>query len=131
MKLACSFSDPKLILLELNILVNWDSRAIITDFGSARAVDSMTADMSTDVHNTMVTERQDQDTTTAPVVERFKTEIDASGEFLTMTGPAWTVQWAAPELLKGNSPGLPSDIWAFGWICWEVRLRTAHASSLP
>ncbi|KIO20720.1 hypothetical protein M407DRAFT_29659 [Tulasnella calospora MUT 4182] len=37
-----------------------------------------------------------------------------------MTGPAWTVRWAAPELLDGYLPGLASDIWALGWICWEA-----------
>ncbi|KIO20739.1 hypothetical protein M407DRAFT_50882, partial [Tulasnella calospora MUT 4182] len=70
-------------LKSLNILVNSENRAIITDFGSARA-------------------------------------IAASGESITMTGPAWTIRWAAPELLKGDLPGLGSDVWAFGWICWEV-----------
>ncbi|KIO20091.1 hypothetical protein M407DRAFT_81941, partial [Tulasnella calospora MUT 4182] len=47
-------------------------------------------------------------------------EIAPSGEFITITGPAWTMRWAAPELLEGDLPGLASDIWALGWICWEV-----------
>ncbi|KIO21117.1 hypothetical protein M407DRAFT_29277 [Tulasnella calospora MUT 4182] len=102
-------------LKSLNILVNLDNRAVITDFGSARAVDPATG-----VHTTTVTERQDQTATTAPEMERLKVEIAASGESITMTGPAWTVRWAAPELLRGELPGLPSDIWAFGWICWEA-----------
>ncbi|KIO34423.1 hypothetical protein M407DRAFT_53040, partial [Tulasnella calospora MUT 4182] len=37
-----------------------------------------------------------------------------------VTGPAWTIRWAAPELLEGGLPNLASDIWAFGWICWEA-----------
>lgn len=41
---------------------------------------------------------------------------------LTLTGPAWSLRWAAPEVLVGDDPGLPSDIWALGWICWEVSL---------
>ncbi|KIO20730.1 hypothetical protein M407DRAFT_29626 [Tulasnella calospora MUT 4182] len=54
------------------------------------------------------------------VEEPLKAEITESGEFITMTGPAWTVRWAAPELLDGALPGLGSDVWAFGWISWEV-----------
>ncbi|KAG9021614.1 hypothetical protein FS837_007136, partial [Tulasnella sp. UAMH 9824] len=47
-------------------------------------------------------------------------QIAPFGEFITLTGPAWTVRWAAPELLKGGLPGLGSNIWALGWICWEA-----------
>lgn len=45
-----------------------------------------------------------------------------SGTSLTVTGPAWTLRWAAPELLNAEIPHLASDIWAFAWICWEARL---------
>lgn len=39
----------------------------------------------------------------------------------TLTGPAWSLRWAAPEVVKGEvDPGLPSDIWSAGWVCWEV-----------
>ncbi|KIO33046.1 hypothetical protein M407DRAFT_43630, partial [Tulasnella calospora MUT 4182] len=69
-------------LKSLNILVNPKNRAVITDFGSARAVDSVTEE--------------------------------------ALKGPAWTVRWAAPELLDGDFPGLASDIWALGWVCWEA-----------
>ncbi|KIO20712.1 hypothetical protein M407DRAFT_49542, partial [Tulasnella calospora MUT 4182] len=75
-------------LKSLNILVNPENRAVITDFGSARAVDSVAN--------------------------------EALKDFITMTGPAWTMRWAAPELLDGDLPGLASDIWALGWICWEA-----------
>ncbi|KIO17264.1 hypothetical protein M407DRAFT_85170, partial [Tulasnella calospora MUT 4182] len=51
---------------------------------------------------------------------RTAAEVAPSGDFITMTGPAWTVRWAAPELLEGDLPGLASDIWALGWICWEA-----------
>lgn len=53
-------------------------------------------------------------------MEPLKASVAASGEFITMTGPAWTFRWAAPELLDGVFPSLESNIWAFGWICWEV-----------
>ncbi|KIO20124.1 hypothetical protein M407DRAFT_81907 [Tulasnella calospora MUT 4182] len=32
----------------------------------------------------------------------------------------YTLRWAAPELLMDDEPGLWSDIWALGWICYEV-----------
>lgn len=43
-----------------------------------------------------------------------------SNSQLTLTGPSWSFRWAAPEVLNGEEPDLASDIWAFGWICWEV-----------
>lgn len=43
------------------------------------------------------------------------------GDELTLTGPAWSLRWAAPEVVKEEDPpGLPSDIWSAGWVCWEV-----------
>ncbi|KIO17504.1 hypothetical protein M407DRAFT_53126, partial [Tulasnella calospora MUT 4182] len=39
---------------------------------------------------------------------------------LTLTGPAWSLRWAAPEVALGEPQNLASDIWAAGWICWEV-----------
>lgn len=32
----------------------------------------------------------------------------------------FSLRWTAPEVLAGESQDLPSDIWAIGWICWEV-----------
>ncbi|KIO30604.1 hypothetical protein M407DRAFT_20325 [Tulasnella calospora MUT 4182] len=42
------------------------------------------------------------------------------GTFITLTGPVWTLRWAAPELLKEGPSSLASDMWAFAWICWEI-----------
>ncbi|KIO23773.1 hypothetical protein M407DRAFT_51327, partial [Tulasnella calospora MUT 4182] len=39
---------------------------------------------------------------------------------LTLTGPLYTLRWAAPEVLAGEESDLPSDMWAVGWICWEI-----------
>ncbi|KIO16123.1 hypothetical protein M407DRAFT_34242, partial [Tulasnella calospora MUT 4182] len=103
-------------LKSLNILVNSKNRAIITDFGSARTVDSAMKDD----HVQNATKREHRVAMGPPKAEPLTAEIAASGEFITMTGPAWTIRWAAPELLKGELPGLGSDIWAFGWICWEA-----------
>ncbi|KIO16728.1 hypothetical protein M407DRAFT_85681, partial [Tulasnella calospora MUT 4182] len=40
--------------------------------------------------------------------------------FLTLTGPSWSLRWAAPEVVKGATPSLPCDIWSAGWVCWEI-----------
>lgn len=47
--------------------------------------------------------------------------IVTSSNQLTLTGPAWSLRWAAPEVALGEPQNLASDIWAAGWICWEVR----------
>ncbi|KIO15795.1 hypothetical protein M407DRAFT_47851, partial [Tulasnella calospora MUT 4182] len=41
---------------------------------------------------------------------------------LTLTGPHWTLRWAAPELVavEKERPSLASDIWSAGWVCWEM-----------
>lgn len=46
--------------------------------------------------------------------------VGAAGNQLTLTGPAWSLRWAPPEVVNGIRPGLSSDIWAAGWVCWEV-----------
>lgn len=52
---------------------------------------------------------------------------------LTLSGPAWSFRWAPPEALKGTSLSLASDIWALGWIAWEVRLgiKVENGGLLP
>lgn len=37
-----------------------------------------------------------------------------------LTCPGYYLRWIAPEVLAGENPGLPSDIWSLGWVCWEV-----------
>ncbi|KAG9041773.1 hypothetical protein FS837_011765 [Tulasnella sp. UAMH 9824] len=101
-------------LKSLNILVNAQRRAMITDFGSARAVHDPAREARGDRTMGMQGQRPTED----PMLS-LKAEVAATGESITMTGPAWTVRWAAPELLGGELPGLASDVWAFGWICWE------------
>ncbi|KIO21325.1 hypothetical protein M407DRAFT_80495, partial [Tulasnella calospora MUT 4182] len=39
---------------------------------------------------------------------------------LTLTGPAWSLRWAPPEVVNGATASLPSDIWSAGWVCWEI-----------
>ncbi|KIO24250.1 hypothetical protein M407DRAFT_26364 [Tulasnella calospora MUT 4182] len=107
-------------LKSLNILVNSDNRAVITDLGSARALGLVEEEALKGARAARTTTTSRPDAMRAKNTEVLTAEIDPSGEFITMTGPAWTVRWAAPELLEGDLPGLASDIWALGWICWEA-----------
>ncbi|KIO18389.1 hypothetical protein M407DRAFT_31962 [Tulasnella calospora MUT 4182] len=107
-------------LKSLNILVNRKNRAMITDFGSARAVDSVAERALKGVRAAKATPTPHSAAMEAQEAESLTAEIAPSGDFITMTGPAWTVRWAAPELLRGDVPGLASDIWALGWISWEA-----------
>ncbi|KIO23328.1 hypothetical protein M407DRAFT_78217, partial [Tulasnella calospora MUT 4182] len=50
----------------------------------------------------------------------FQATFCASTNTITLTGNQYTLRWAAPELLKDDEPGLWSDIWALGWIFYEV-----------
>lgn len=97
--------------IQLNILVNRQNRAVITDFGSARRIPLSQGQ----THAERVPERT---STEHMGFKSLHVEVTASG--FTITGPAWTIRWAAPELLNGGSPTLATDVWAFGWICWEV-----------
>lgn len=99
-------------LKSLNILVNDSRRAVITDFGSARAMNGESR-----------TNRDDQAPTDRNVPGRdqsWEIDVSISNNQLTLTGPSWSFRWAAPEMLNGEEPDLASDVWAFGWICWEV-----------
>ncbi|KIO28175.1 hypothetical protein M407DRAFT_22654 [Tulasnella calospora MUT 4182] len=104
-------------LKSLNILVNDEGGAVVTDFGSAR----------------VLSDRDTKRPNSEPVSLFEPTPIpdDDNGftgserpELITvlraLTGPAWSTRWASPERLNGQSPDLPSDIWALGWVCWEV-----------
>ncbi|KIO21577.1 hypothetical protein M407DRAFT_80252, partial [Tulasnella calospora MUT 4182] len=81
-------------LKSLNILVNSEFHAIIIDFGSARHLGS----------------------------DHFRK--DAAASTLTLTGSTYTIRWAAPELLQDERPCLRSDIWALGWVAYEVMTNT-------
>ncbi|KAG8912886.1 hypothetical protein FRC01_004844 [Tulasnella sp. 417] len=106
-------------LKSLNILVNSDNHAVITDFGSARKIQPSPTN-----------EPRTQDLSFKPPlsVERHSNpkraqslfQLKECGTFITLTGPVYTLRWAAPEVLLDEKFGLASDIWAFGWICWEI-----------
>lgn len=103
--------------LQLNILISNNFHAVITDFGSARILKSGKLTSQT-------TGCQPSGSTTNQAIEGPKIEFSTSTKSITLSGPAWTIRWAAPELLNGDSPSLASDIWALGWICWEARIQT-------
>ncbi|KIO25934.1 hypothetical protein M407DRAFT_24784 [Tulasnella calospora MUT 4182] len=96
-------------LKSINILVASDCRAVITDFGSARRLSKTVADMQTT--------RTEKKAEPAP---EFQATFCATSGTMTFTGNEYTLRWAAPELLMDEKPGLSSDIWALGWICYEV-----------
>ncbi|KIO21329.1 hypothetical protein M407DRAFT_29047 [Tulasnella calospora MUT 4182] len=99
-------------LKSLNILVSPSYRAIITDFGSARGLNVLA--------DSVTLEDRDPVTRGNPTEEEATIQIRATGYQLTLTGPAWSLRWASPEVLSGANPNLPSDVWSAGWICWEI-----------
>ncbi|KIO21342.1 hypothetical protein M407DRAFT_218911, partial [Tulasnella calospora MUT 4182] len=99
-------------LKSLNILVSPSYRAIITDFGSARGLNELA--------DSVTHEDREPATREKPTEEEATIQIRATGYQLTLTGPAWSLRWASPEVLYGDTPNLSSDVWSAGWICWEV-----------
>ncbi|KAG8915794.1 hypothetical protein FRC00_013563 [Tulasnella sp. 408] len=53
-------------------------------------------------------------------VQPLTTTFCASTNTITLTGNKYTLRWAAPELLNEDQLSLWSDIWALGWIAYEV-----------
>ncbi|KIO20587.1 hypothetical protein M407DRAFT_81401 [Tulasnella calospora MUT 4182] len=52
---------------------------------------------------------------------RIKPHLDAMKEDkLTLTDAGFSIRWTAPEVLDDGVQDLPSDMWAVGWICWEI-----------
>ncbi|KAG9040588.1 hypothetical protein FS837_000422 [Tulasnella sp. UAMH 9824] len=105
-------------LKSLNILVNSSYRAVITDFGSARVRPKLEPETQSNIFgqapiNDGITE------STSPHVK-----FSASTGDLTLTGPKFSLRWTAPEVLDDGLQDLPSDMWAIGWISWEVKSST-------
>ncbi|KIO33117.1 hypothetical protein M407DRAFT_17982 [Tulasnella calospora MUT 4182] len=95
--------------LHINILVNSNCRALITDFGSARRITEGDLDA----------EREQVETEQQPAA-RLEATFCASTNTITLTGNEFTLRWAAPELLNDEPPTVKVDIWALGWIAYEV-----------
>ncbi|KIO30451.1 hypothetical protein M407DRAFT_20511 [Tulasnella calospora MUT 4182] len=100
-----------------NILINVDCRALITDFGSARLLE-LNAPSSADAEPGAGGDDGSESDNDCP--DPLTVEFSRSSGSLVLTGPEYSLRWAAPEVLVDENLGLPSDIWAFGWICWEV-----------
>lgn len=83
-------------------------RVAITDFGSARRLLWRDADPQV----------ESQARSAQPPNVTFY----ASSNTITLTGNGYTLRWAAPELLTEDRLSLWSDIWALGWIAYEVRM---------
>ncbi|KIO32719.1 hypothetical protein M407DRAFT_18478, partial [Tulasnella calospora MUT 4182] len=98
-------------LKSVNILVTSKCRAVITDFGSARRLAPKDLDSDAQVTKTQIKPQ--------PVLE-FQATFCASTSTMTLTGNEYTLRWAAPELLMDEEHDLWSDIWALGWIFYEV-----------
>lgn len=100
-----------------NILVNSLHHAVITDFGSARIKES------TDTTEAGSTSELPRDTANPGIAQLWtspKIEVNSSTLELTLTGPGYSLRWIAPEVLNNGVQDLPSDMWAVGWICWEI-----------
>lgn len=101
---------------QLNILVNSEYRAVITDFGSARVVTDRPLLTSTDDEEALTTILNQPADDGSPRVT-----FSEDTKHLTLSNCDYTIRWAAPEVLMGEECGLSSDIWALGWIIYEVR----------
>lgn len=97
--------------MKLNIVVNSEYRAVITDFGSARFVRKR-PDRPTD-SGEPASEQQPQGLV-------LDVTVCESTNTITLTRSSFTLRWAAPEVLNDGYGGTEGDIWSFGWICYEV-----------
>ncbi|KAG9042995.1 hypothetical protein FS837_010148 [Tulasnella sp. UAMH 9824] len=110
-------------LKSINILVNSEYRAVITDFGSARHP----------VVNRPNKKREQTDTEFQPAPS-LKATLDPSTNTITLTCNHYTLRWAAPELLQEDDASLACDIWAFGWVAYEAHklaLEKVITDSIP
>ncbi|KIO18889.1 hypothetical protein M407DRAFT_31446 [Tulasnella calospora MUT 4182] len=103
-------------LKSLNILVSASYRAIITDFGSARILKEGEDRQEDRDKIRDVTGASAIAPATDERIDSTEITIVASSNQLTLTGPAWSLRWAAPEVALGEPQNLASDIWAAGWV---------------
>ncbi|KAG9041399.1 hypothetical protein FS837_012322 [Tulasnella sp. UAMH 9824] len=103
-------------IFKLNILVNSSHRAVITDFGSARVIEEAQDLRATVPFNPAASANHAAE----EEAERPDLKVTVSNTAFTLTGPAWSLRWAAPEVVQGILPDLASDVWALGWIAWEA-----------
>lgn len=97
---------------KINVMVNSECRALITDFGSARR---LIDEDSGENGERAASKLQDA----MPLEATFC----ASTNTISLTGNQYTLRWAAPELLLEDQSSLRSDIWALGWVAYEVNME--------
>ncbi|KIO24863.1 hypothetical protein M407DRAFT_76396 [Tulasnella calospora MUT 4182] len=61
----------------------------------------------------------------------FNVTFCASTMTISLTGNNYTLRWAAPEVLKWDEAGLQSDIWALGWVAFEVMTSSIPFQGVP
>ncbi|KAG8923500.1 hypothetical protein FRC01_012680 [Tulasnella sp. 417] len=105
-------------LKSLNILVDFSYQAVITDFGSARIKQHVPP---AERENASVRPQGAQldDGISAEWTSPEVTFYPSTSDF-TLTGPGYSLRWTAPEVIRGDDQDLPSDVWAIGWIAWEI-----------
>ncbi|KAG9017052.1 hypothetical protein FRB90_001990 [Tulasnella sp. 427] len=103
-------------LKSLNVLVTSRHSAVITDFGSARMLRVPSSEPGTSMDTyTSISGAWTNDVQGSPIT------IETSDTDLTLTGPAYSIRWAPPEVVvDARPPSLTNDIWALGWIAWEA-----------
>lgn len=108
------------------MLINSENRGVITDFGSARKVEPHLRE--TESHTDGTALQAEPTVSSAQENELLQVKVDDCETSMTLTGPAYTLRWAAPEMVKDEGFGLGSDMWALAWICWEVRTQDGNDS---
>ncbi|KIO32687.1 hypothetical protein M407DRAFT_18447 [Tulasnella calospora MUT 4182] len=96
-------------LKSVNILVNVTCRAVVTDFGSARRMPATDSN-----------QEQERTENALQGTSSLDPTFCDSTNTITLTGGHYTLRWAAPELLQDDQSSLQSDIWALGWVAYEV-----------
>ncbi|KAG8930458.1 hypothetical protein FRC01_002740 [Tulasnella sp. 417] len=109
-------------LKSLNILVNSVYSAVIADFGSARRLGEEASRKQ--VKRDGETPQPTGEVTTGDESITVQALFSGTTSTITLSGNSYTIRWAAPELLKEEQPCLRSDIWALGWIAYEVMTNT-------
>lgn len=98
--------------------------AVISDFGSARRFTNKTPSRSTadyTVEPTLVEAADGRDNSS------IQATFCAASSTITLTNNHYTLRWAAPELLMDGEVSPCTDIWAFGWIIYEVKVYLTPA----
>lgn len=97
------------IVPQCNVLVNASYGAMISDFTSTRIRRKAT--------KMKPGQRLIHETGDVPSIHLG---VSNCGRYMNLTASENLLQWKAPELLSGEQPDLPADVWNLGWIVCEV-----------